>query len=144
MDSGAPLLQVGLPMVIATGVIQVLAQLALAHVMELLPSPPLSRYPKFFMLTHSVAAVLILLAGHILQVMMWALVYHYYWGEFVSFASAVYFSLASFTTLGANDLGLPPDHRLVGALEAAAGMLMFGWSTALLVAVVQRTYNNRP
>jgi hypothetical protein len=35
---------------------------------------------------------------------------------------------------------LPPDHRLVGALEAAAGMLMFGWSTALLVAVVRRTY----
>jgi len=146
MDAGAPLLRVGLPMVIATGVIQVLAQLALAlaHVMELLPSPPLSRYPKFFMLTHSVATVLILLAGHILQVIIWALVYHYYWGEFVSFASAVYFSLASFTTLGANDLGLPPDHRLVGALEAAAGMLMFGWSTALLVAVVQRSYNNRP
>ena len=66
MNPGAPLLQVGLPMVIATGVIQVMAQLALAHVVELLPSPPLSRYPKFFMLTHSVAAILILLAGHIL------------------------------------------------------------------------------
>ena len=95
------------------------------------------------MLMHSVVAVLILLAGYILQVMIWALVYHYYWGEFVSFASAVYFSLASFTTLGANDLALPPHHRLVGALEAAAGMLMFGWSTALLVAVVQRTYHHK-
>jgi hypothetical protein len=28
---------------------------------------------------------------------------------------------------------------MVGALESAAGMLMFGWSTALLVRVVQRT-----
>jgi hypothetical protein len=79
MGPGLPLLRVGLPMVIATGVIQVLAQLALAHVMEILPSPPLSRYPKFFMLTHSVLAVLILLTRHILQVMIWALVYHYYW-----------------------------------------------------------------
>ena len=143
MDPGVPLLRVGLPMVIATGVIQVLAQLARAHVMEILPSPPLSRYPKFFMLTHSVLAVLILLTGHILQVIIWALAYHYYWDGFVSCASAVYFSLASFTTLGANDLAVPPHHRLVGALEAAAGMLMFGWSTALLVAVVQRTYHHK-
>jgi hypothetical protein len=28
---------------------------------------------------------------------------------------------------------------MVGALGSAAGMLMFGWSTALLVRVVQRT-----
>ncbi len=143
MQPGEPLLRVGLPMVIATGVIQVLAQLVLSRLMEILPSPPLSRYPKFFMLTHSVVAVIVLLAGHILQVIAWALVYHYYWDEFVNIASAVYFSLASFTTLGANDLELPPDHRLVGALESAVGMLMFGWSTALLVAVVQRGYSPR-
>jgi hypothetical protein len=31
---------------------------------------------------------------------------------------------------------------MVGALESAAGMLMFGWSTALLVRVVQRTDRN--
>jgi hypothetical protein len=28
---------------------------------------------------------------------------------------------------------------MVGAFASAAGMMMFGWSTALLVAVVQRT-----
>ena len=65
---------------------------------------------------------------------MWAVVYHDHWNEFVDLKSALYFSLASFTTLGANDLALPPDHRMIGALEAAAGMLMFGWSTALLVS----------
>jgi hypothetical protein len=72
-----------------------------------------------------------------------ALVYHFHWDEFVDFNSALYFSLASFTTLGATDLALPPEHRMIGALEAAAGMLMFGWSTALLVGVVQRT-DHRP
>jgi hypothetical protein len=82
--------------------------------------------------------------GHILQVTMWALVYHFHWDEFVDFNSALYFSLASFTTLGANDLALPPNHRMIGALEAAAGMLMFGWSTALLVGVVQRTDRHPP
>jgi hypothetical protein len=93
-------------------------------------------------LTHSVTAVLILLIGHppaaghdvggaVLQRL----------GEFGSFNNALYFSLASFTTLGATELTLPPAHRMVGAFESAAGMIMmmFGWSTALLVAVVQRT-----
>jgi voltage-gated potassium channel len=133
------LLRIGMLMIVATGVIQVVAQLVLSHMMDVLPSPPQSRYPRFYMLTHSVTAVVILMIGHILQVAMWALVYHYHWGEFVNLKSALYFSLASFTTLGATDLALPPDHRMIGALEAAAGMLMFGWSTALLVSVVQRT-----
>ena len=143
MHPDLPMLRIGLPLVIATGVIQVLAQLTLAQAMELLPLPPQSRYPKFFMLTHSVTAVTILMVGHIVQVLLWAMVYHYHWGEFADFASAVYFSLANFTTVGASDLALPSDHRLVGALESAAGMLMFGWSTALLVGVVQRTYHRK-
>ena len=143
MIADGSVFRVGILMIIATGVIQVLAQLALSHMMDVPPSPPLSRYPRFYMLTHSVTAVVILMAGHILQVVMWALVYHFDWGEFADFRSAIYFSLASFTTLGATDLALPPEHRMIGALEAAAGMLMFGWSTALLVGVVQRT-DHRP
>ena len=133
------LLRIGMLMIVSTGVIQVVAQLVLSFMMDVLPSPSQSRYPRFYILTHSVTAVVILMAGHILQVMLWAMVYHFHWDEFVSFKSALYFSLASFTTLGANDLALPPSHRMAGALEAAAGMLMFGWSTALLVSVVQRT-----
>jgi len=77
--------------------------------MDVLPSPPQSRYPRFYMMTHSVTAVVILMIGHILQVTMWALVYHDHWNEFVDLKSALYFSLASFTTLGANDLALPPN-----------------------------------
>jgi hypothetical protein len=141
----ASLFRIGMLMIVATGVIQVVAQLVLSHTMDVLPSPSLSRHPRFYMLTHSVAAVVILMIGHILQVTMWALVYHDHWNEFVDLKSALYFSLASFTTLGATDLALPPEHRMVGALEAAAGMLMFGWSTALLVGVVQRTdHQSRP
>lgn len=68
-----------------------------------------------------------------------AALYFYDWGAFKSFGIAMYFSLASFTTLGASELTLPPHHRLIGAFESAAGMMMFGWSTALLVAVVVRT-----
>ena len=143
LDSPMSLVVRGVAMVGATGVIQVVAQLVLSGTLRRLPSPPQSRYPTFYMLSHSVSAVMILLIGHLLQVMMWAGLYYGAWGEFGSFGNALYFSLASFTTLGANDLALPPSHRLVGAFEAAAGMMMFGWSTALLVSVVQRA-DRRP
>jgi hypothetical protein len=129
----------GILMVGATGIVQVLAQLALSHMMDILPSPPESRYPKFYMLTHSVSAVMILLIGHVLQVILWAALYFYDWGAFEDFSTAMYYSLASFTTLGASELSLPPRHRMIGAFESAAGVMMFGWSTALLVAVVVRT-----
>ena len=129
----------GMLMVGATGVVQVVAQLALSHMMEVLPLPSQSRYPTFYMLTHSVTAVLILLVGHVLQVTMWAALYFYGWDAFRTLGNALYFSLASFTTIGAAELVLPATHRMVGAFESAAGMMMFGWSTALLVSVVQRT-----
>ena len=129
----------GILMVGATGVIQVLAQLALSHMLDIVPSPPESRFPTFYMLTHSVSAVMILLIGHVLQVTLWAVLYFYDWEAFKTFGTAMYFSLASFTTLGASELTLPSQHRMIGAFESAAGMMMFGWSTALLVAVVVRT-----
>jgi hypothetical protein len=141
MELDAPMAHIirGILMVGATGVVQVVAQLALSHMMDVLPSPPESRYPTFYMLTHSVSAVVILLIGHVLQVMLWAALYYYDWDAFDSFATAIYFSLTSFTTLGAADLSLPRAHRMIGAFESAAGMMMFGWSTALLVSVVVRT-----
>ena len=129
----------GMLMIGGTGVVQVLAQLTLSRMMVVLPHPRQSSLPTFYMLAHSVVAVMVLMAGHMIQVTMWALLYHFDWGEFRTFGSALYFALASFTTVGADELRLSPGHRMVGALESAAGMLMFGWSTALLVRVVQRT-----
>jgi len=137
-DTGMRLVR-GVLLIGATGVVQVFAQLVLSRMMEILPHPRQSSLPTFFMLAHSVVAVLVLMAGHLLQVTLWALLYHFDWGEFKNFGTALYFSLASFTTVGADELHLSPGHRMVGALESAAGMLMFGWSTALLVRVVQRT-----
>jgi len=136
MDEPVLRLLRGALLVGGTGVVQAFAQLVLAHLMEVLPHPRTSSWPKFVMISHSVAAVLVLMAGHLLQVTLWALLYHFDWGEFRTFSGALYFSLASFTTVGANELTLSPGHRLVGALESAVGMLMFGWSTALLVRVV--------
>ena len=85
----------------------------------------------------TVTAIFTLMAGHLIQVRLWALRY-YSWGEVGGLLNSVYFSLASFTTVGANELQLSPLHRITGAIEAATGMLMFGWSTALLVSFIQK------
>ncbi|HZY55305.1 MAG TPA: ion channel [Reyranella sp.] len=52
--------------------------------------------------------------------------------------TAVYFSTASFTTIGYGDVVLDKRWRLVGAIEGANGLLLFGWSTAFLFSVISR------
>ena len=129
----------GVLLVVGTGVAQVAAQATLSRTLRFVPQAVRSTHPTFYMLANSVAAVMVLMAGHMAQVVLWALFYHYDLGELGTLRTALYFSLASFTTVGANELNLSQGHRIVGALESAAGMLMFGWSTALLVRVVQRS-----
>jgi len=52
-------------------------------------------------------------------------------------AEAMLFSIDSMTTRGAVGLGLRQNWHVMGALEAVAGMLMFGISTAFVFAVMQ-------
>jgi hypothetical protein len=85
----------------------------------------------------SLLTVFVLISGHLAQVVLWTLLYLSL-GEFRHIQDAAYFSLASFTTIGAADLELSRSHRVLGALEAGIGMLLFGWSTALLVSLTGR------
>lgn len=55
-----------------------------------------------------------------------------------NFPEAVYFSLVTFTTLGYGDVTLGEEWRMLAALEAANGIMMFGWTTAIIVAVSHR------
>jgi len=52
--------------------------------------------------------------------------------------TAMYFSMVTFTTLGYGDVTLGTDWRLLASFEAANGTIMFGWTTALVVAYIQR------
>ncbi len=53
---------------------------------------------------------------------------------------ALYFSTVTFTTLGYGDVVLDPRWRLLASFEAANGIIMFGWTTAIVIAAVQRVY----
>ena len=125
-------------LVVSTAMIQLAGQFLVTRLPDFFPerltlSPLLSRKTIVTIVT-----VVVLLLAQLAEVALWAVRY-WIWGELGSFTNSFYFSLASFTTVGANELMLTPPHRLVGAVEAATGMLMFGWSTALLVNVIQRT-----
>jgi hypothetical protein len=132
----------GMGMVVATVIVQAGAQIVLSLVMEKLPPPRGRRHLDYHGMLHILVAVGILMLGMVVQITLWGLLY-FAWGELGRFANAIYFSLASFTTVGASDLALSPPHRMAGALESAVGMLMFGWSTALLFEVIQSIRGKR-
>ena len=125
----------GLGMLGLTVVVQAMTQIALERFLRAVPPPKGLGHRG---VVYVVAAVVILVLGLIGEVALWAFLY-FSWGELGSFTNSFYFSLACFTTIGASDLALSPLHRIVGTTEAAVGMLMFGWSTALLFEVIQRT-----
>lgn len=76
---------------------------------------------------------------HGLEAAVWAIAYLVL-GAVASPADAMLYSVDSITTRGASGLSLQPHWRLMGALEAANGMLLFGISTAFLFAVLERVW----
>jgi len=83
--------------------------------------------------------VLWLFVATILEVWAWAVLYLLI-GAAQSIEEAAYFSTVTFTTLGYGDITLDEQWRLLSSFEGANGLLMFGWSTALIFAAVQRVY----
>ena len=87
------------------------------------------------------AAILFVVLGlmlmHTIEVWLYAGAY-LATGALHDLETAVYFSTSSFTTLGYGDIVLDREWRLVGAIEGANGLLLFGWSTAFLFSVSGR------
>ena len=83
--------------------------------------------------------VIVIMTATILEGILWAISYHWI-DAFQTFEQSLYFSLVTYTTLGYGDLVLQDDHRLMGAIEAANGVIMLGWSTAIVVFAIQKLY----
>jgi voltage-gated potassium channel Kch len=86
--------------------------------------------------------VSLLLVLHLLEMICWAAAYTAA-GVFPGFETSLYYSVKSYTTVGYGDVLPSTSWRLLGPIEAAVGILMLGWSTGIIVAAVQRTYNSR-
>jgi Ion channel len=93
-------------------------------------------------LTFVSGTALFSLAGHVLEIALWAFAFDLC-GAAADLRQALYCSAGNYTTVGSGDVALAPPWRLLGPFEAAAGMLMFGVSTALIFAVIQRLIHAR-
>lgn len=81
--------------------------------------------------------ILFSLVAHLIEIALWAAVFMIC-GEFHEFGMAYYHSAVNYTTLGYGDLIMSPKWRLLGPLEAANGILMFGVSTAMIFTLILR------
>ena len=86
--------------------------------------------------------ILIALVAHLIEIALWAAVFMIC-GEFHEFGMAYYHSAVNYTTLGYGDLIMSPRWRLLGPLEAANGILMFGVSTAMIFTLILRLNQTR-
>ena len=90
----------------------------------------------------------VLLVLHVVEITLWAATYRALPAitELETLEKAIYFSMVTFTTLGYGEITLGPEWRLLSSIEAMNGILLFGWSTALLFSVIQRTWvlSHRP
>ncbi|MFX8597349.1 potassium channel family protein, partial [Acinetobacter baumannii] len=50
-----------------------------------------------------------------------------------------YFAFVNYTTLGYGDVTPLQQWRLLGPMTAMNGVLLFGWSTAVIYAVLSKT-----
>lgn len=105
-----------------------------------IPTSRLHRSLLPLQLLCSTALLLVLL--HIVEVAPWAIAYMALpgLGSLNSVEEATYFASVTFASLGYGDIVIRGPWRLLSAIQAMNGLLVFGWSTALLFAVVQRIW----
>jgi Ion channel len=85
-----------------------------------------------------IATVTVLMIAHLAEVLVWSLIY-----AIVSAAPAgtdlIYFAFVNYTTLGYGDVTPVERWHLLGPMTAMNGVLMFGWSTAVIFEVLRMT-----
>ena len=83
------------------------------------------------------ATVSVLMLAHILEVIVWSVAYVIVGAAPVG-ADRLYFAFVNYTTLGYGDVIPVERWRLLGPMTAMNGVLLFGWSTAVIFEVLRR------
>jgi hypothetical protein len=97
-------------------------------------------HPSLLLIITMIATVSVLMAAHVLDVFVWSLAYLIVNAAPVG-TNLVYFTFVNYATLGLgyNDVTLVDDWQLLGPITAMNGWLLFGWSTAVIFEVLQKT-----
>lgn len=88
------------------------------------------------------STVIVLLLIHLLQAFLWAVLYRILPGHsgLENLHDAFYFSVITMTTLGYGDITLSEQWQLLSGFESMIGIIVFGMSTAIIFAVVQKCW----
>jgi len=90
-----------------------------------------------------IATVAVLMVAHTAEVFVWSLAYLLV-GAVPPGSSLTYFAFVNYTTLGYGDITPVKDWQLLGPMTAMNGVLLFGWSTAVIFEVLRRTMAQAP
>ena len=129
-----------LPLIVLTLILQV-AGLALINVRMVHLVTRIRDQRTFFPMFVSVMGLAALLAILLLafQATLWAAAFRTL-GAMPDGRMALLYSLNALTSYGHTDLMLAPHWRLMGALEALDGMLLFGLTTAFLYGHIRQVW----
>jgi hypothetical protein len=97
---------------------------------------------SFQLIAVTSATASVLMVAHLTEVLVWSFAY-----SFISVAppgtDLVYFAFVNYTTLGYGDVTPLKHWHLLGPITAMNGVLLFGWSTAVIFEVLRRTMAGR-
>ncbi|SFI31453.1 potassium channel family protein [Bradyrhizobium sp. cf659] len=97
--------------------------------------------PRLHLMAVMVATAAALMVAHTMEVLVWALAYAMV-GAAPAGSDLIYFAFVNYTTLGYGDITPIQAWRLTGPMTAMNGILMFGWSTAVLFEVLRKTLDD--
>jgi hypothetical protein len=95
-------------------------------------------HPALFLAAVMIPIVSLLMATHAAEVVVWTSAYTIL-GAAPAGADLAYFAFVNYTTLGYGDIVPVENWRLLGPITAMNGVLLFGWSTAVIFEVLRRT-----
>jgi voltage-gated potassium channel len=134
------LVLIALALLAACVIVQALGTLVMIHWLararRVFESPHARRRTGFLLCLFMFIVLL-----HLIQIALWAVVF---WraGELPTLETAVYFSITTYTTVGFGDVVLGPGWRVLAGIEGLTGLILVGWSTAFVFAVVNRMYEH--
>ena len=97
--------------------------------------------PRLQLMGVMIAAAAALKVAHMLEIVVWAWTYHIVQAADPG-SDLLYFAFVNYTTLGYGDIVPVQAWRLIGPLTAMNGVLLFGWSAAVLFEVLRKTLDH--
>jgi hypothetical protein len=93
-------------------------------------------HPALRLVGIMIATVSMLMVAHLVEVAIWSVAYSLV-GATPQGTENLYFAFVNYTTLGYGDIIPVARWRLLGPLTAMNGVLLFGWSTAVIYHVLR-------